>query len=134
MEHFVLVADDDQSVLDRARTVIGQEGYIAVTAHDGKEAYKALRTHISIVAAFIDLEMPYIQGIEIVKFMKTDERLRSVPAIVMDDNANAELLQRALAAGAIGSIQKPFNDVRFRSVLHTFASSSANPESDRAAS
>lgn len=40
MERFVIVADDDQLVIDRAQTVIEQEGFIPVVAHDGKRATK----------------------------------------------------------------------------------------------
>lgn len=121
MDQFVIVADDDRLVIDRAQSVIEQEGFVPVIARDGKQAYKALRSTTQMVAAFLDLEMPYIPGIELVKYMKSEEGLNTVPIVVMNEKLDPELLHEALAAGAIASIQKPFRAAQFRTLLRTIA-------------
>lgn len=123
MEQFVIVADDDKLVIDRAQSIIEQEGLIPVIASDGKQAYKAIRSKIQLVAAFLDLDMPYIPGIELIKFMKSDESLSNIPIVVMNDKLDPDLLQKALAAGALASIQKPFRAAQFRALLRTIADS-----------
>lgn len=65
--------------------------------------------------------MPYIHGIELVKYMKSDDTLNAVPIVVMNERLNPDLLHDALAAGAIASIQKPFRAAQFRTLLRTVA-------------
>jgi DNA-binding NtrC family response regulator len=124
MEQFVIVANNDQAVLVRAQDAIEQAGFVPVLAFDGKQMYKALRSDIDIAAVFLSLEMSYIPGIELIKFMKSDDRLKAVPVVLIDNKSDPVGLRQALAEGAVAAIPKPFNVVRFRSILLTVTGSS----------
>ncbi|HLA94462.1 MAG TPA: response regulator, partial [Pyrinomonadaceae bacterium] len=101
MEQFILVADDDPAILRLISTVIEGEGFLVATAKDGKEAYAALKSGANIVAAIVDNLMPYIAGVDIVKFMRSDKRFENVPIIVMTGDKNPSASAKALAAGAV---------------------------------
>jgi DNA-binding NtrC family response regulator len=116
-EKFVIVADRDVDVLKRARPIIEHEGFIPVLVPDGKNAYRALRERTNVIAAFYSLDIPYISGVDLIRYMKSVSELSRVPVVVLDDNLDLRLLRTALAAGAVASIQKPFNDIKFASTL-----------------
>jgi len=119
MEQFILVADDDPAILRLISTVIEGEGFLVATAKDGKEAYAALKSGANIVAAIVDNLMPYIAGVDIVKFMRSDKRFENVPIIVMTGDKNPSASAKALAAGAVAFLPKPFSNTQLRSTLMT---------------
>jgi CheY-like chemotaxis protein len=119
MEKFILVADDDPAILKLISTIIEGEGFLVATAKDGKEAYAALKSGVNIVAAIVDNMMPYIGGVDIVKFMRSDERFSNVPIIMMTGDRNPSASAKALAAGAVAFLPKPFSNTQLRSTLRT---------------
>ena len=71
----MLVADDDPAILRLIATILEKENYSVVTARDGREAYKILQAIANFTAAILDVVMPHISGPELVRYMKTEERL-----------------------------------------------------------
>jgi CheY-like chemotaxis protein len=116
----ILVADDDPAVLRLVQTVIEAEGFTVAAANNGREAYRILKDGNGLVAAVVDVNMPYIQGTELVKFMQADERFRRIPVIVMTGEHNPKLPLASLAAGAVAFLPKPFSNAQLRTMLRTF--------------
>jgi CheY-like chemotaxis protein len=58
----ILVADDDPAILRLVKAIVEKEGYVVISARDGREAYKLLTSGEQFVAAIFDVVMPYIQG------------------------------------------------------------------------
>src|SRR5687768_4714331 len=79
----VLIADDDASILRLLQTVVEGEGFTVSAANDGNEAYKILRSGVSISDASVDVRMPYIEGTDLVRFMQSDKRLQKYRVILM---------------------------------------------------
>lgn len=73
----ILIADDDPAILRLVKAIIEKEGFTAVTARDGKEAYKLLQSE-SFTAAIFDVVMPYIQGTELVRYMQSEKKLMNI--------------------------------------------------------
>jgi CheY-like chemotaxis protein len=120
---FVLIADDDPAIVWLVRTLVEGEGFAVVTAMDGKEAYRALKSDRRIIAAIIDIMMPYIQGTNLVKFMQSDERLKRIPVIMMTAEQSPKLPSESFAAGAVAFLPKPFTNSQLRNMIKTFAKS-----------
>jgi len=118
---FVLIADDDPAILWLVRTLVEGEGFSAVTAMDGKEAYRILKSERKIIAAIIDVMMPYIQGTELVRFMRSDERFKKIPVIMMTAEQSPRLPSKSFEAGAAAFLPKPFTNTQLRTMLRTFA-------------
>lgn len=117
----MLVADDDPSVLRLVQIVVEGEGFDVMAANNGREAYRILKDGKSLAAAFVDVNMPYIQGTDLVRFMQADERFKEIPVIVMTGESNAKLPSESLTAGAVVFLPKPFSNAQLRTVLRTFA-------------
>ena len=118
-EKFVLVADDDPAIVRLIKAILVGEGFIPVAARDGKEAYKILQSGGPLVAAILDVAMPYIQGTELVRFMQTDERFKSIPVIVMTAEHDPRITSGNLSAGAIVFLPKPFKNAQLKLMLNT---------------
>lgn len=116
----VLIADDDPAILRLVKAIVEREGYGAVPARDGKEAYKLLQSNEKFVAAIFDVVMPYIQGTELVKFMKSDENLMDIPVIMMTAEQNPKLSSASFAAGAVAFLPKPFTATQMKTMLQMF--------------
>src|SRR5687767_11336683 len=121
MRAFVLVADDDPSILWLVRTIVESEGFSAVTAMDGREAISVLKSGKLIVAAVVDIMMPFIQGTDLVRFMRSDDRFKRIPVIMMTAEQSPTLQSTSFEAGAVAFLPKPFSNDQLRLMLRTFA-------------
>jgi CheY-like chemotaxis protein len=78
----VLVVEDDEEVLFALTTVIEEEGWRVATAKNGREALSVLET-VRPDLMLIDLFMPVMGGIELLRVLKRDERYARIPRLVM---------------------------------------------------
>jgi CheY-like chemotaxis protein len=116
----ILVADDDPSVLKLIKAVVEDEGYGVVTARDGREAISLLLSGELFAGAILDIKMPHVEGIELVKYMKSDSRSKKIPVIIMTAEQSLLLMSESYASGAVAFLPKPFNLSQLRSILRTF--------------
>ncbi len=116
----VLIADDDPSILRLMKIIVEKEGFSVITARDGRDAYKILQEETALAGAIFDVIMPYIQGTELVRYMKTDDQLRHIPVIVMTAEQNPRLSTESLNAGAVGFLPKPFTASQLQEMLRRF--------------
>lgn len=115
-----MIADDDPGILRLVKAVVEGEGFAAVTAVDGKEAYNILKSGVKIKAAVVDIMMPYIKGIDLVKFMRADVRFADIPVIIMTAEQNPAVSSESFNAGAVAFLPKPFSNLQLKSMLGTF--------------
>jgi CheY-like chemotaxis protein len=116
---YVLVADDDASIIRFVTSVVEREGLEALPARDGKEAYRQLKSGNGIVAAIVDVRMPYIEGTELVKFMRSDENLAAIPVIMTTGEHLTKVAAATHGAGALAFLPKPFTNHQLRMMLRT---------------
>ena len=103
--HILIVEDEhiNQMILGNML----EEDYEVLYASDGNEALEQVKTHKDDLAiVLLDLQMPQMSGMEVLKVMKEEEELRSVPVIVMTADQSAEV--DCLKIGAIDFIPKPY--------------------------
>lgn len=127
---YVLLADDDPAILWLVRTLVEGEGFSVVTAMDGKEALKILKSGRRVIAAIVDVMMPYIQGTDLVRFMQSDERFKKIPVIMMTAEQSPKLPSKSFEAGAVAFLPKPFTNAQLRTMIRTFAKLSAVDKPD----
>ena len=95
----VLVVDDSLTVRELERKLIGNGGYEVEVAVDGMDGWNAVRTgHFNLVVT--DIDMPRMDGIELVTLINKDANLKSVPVIIVSYKDRDEDRQRGLEAGA----------------------------------
>ncbi len=100
----VLVVDDESAVCHVMRLALGRAGYGVVTAESPEAAIVAVREHDCPVA-FIDLNLPGMNGIELCRVLKS-ERPRTV-AYLLTGYAPEGAVAECLAAGASDLLIKP---------------------------
>jgi CheY-like chemotaxis protein len=116
----VLVADDDPAILRLVKAIVEKEGFTVIAARDGKEAYKFLQSGEPFSAAIFDVVMPYIQGTELVRYMKSEKRLMAIPVIMMTAEQNPRLSSESYSAGAVAFLPKPFTASQLKMMLEVF--------------
>jgi two-component system sensor histidine kinase and response regulator WspE len=95
----VLVVDDSLTVRELERKLIGNGGYDVEVAVDGMDGWNAVRTgHFNLVVT--DIDMPRMDGIELVTLINKDANLKSVPVIIVSYKDRDEDRRRGLEAGA----------------------------------
>ena len=95
----VLVVDDSLTVRELERKLLDQHGYDVEVAVDGMDGWNAVRTgHFDLVVT--DVDMPRMDGIELVTLIKKDPNLKSLPVMIVSYKDREEDRQRGLEAGA----------------------------------
>lgn len=95
----VLVVDDSLTVRELERKLLLGRGYDVAVAVDGMDGWNALRSeHFDLVIT--DIDMPRMDGIELVTLIRRDSRLQSLPVMVVSYKDREEDRRRGLDAGA----------------------------------
>lgn len=113
----VLIADDDPVLLDIVQTLVESEGYEAVTARDGRDAYRILHKDADFRAVIFDMVMPHLEGSDLIRQMQTEKRLSRIPVIIMSSSDDLKLMSKGFEAGAVAFVPKPFTPDQMRNVL-----------------
>lgn len=95
----VLVVDDSLTVREVEKKLLESRGYAVDIAIDGVDAWNTVRTG-SYDLVISDVDMPRMNGIELVKLIKNDAALRSLPVMMVSYKDRAEDKQKGLEAGA----------------------------------
>ncbi len=106
LKRHVLVVEDEHINQMILGTMLG-DGFEVLYASDGSEALEAMKAHADELAiVLLDLQMPKMTGMEVLKVMKEEEEFRKIPVIVMTADQSAEV--DCLRIGAIDFIPKPY--------------------------
>lgn len=109
----VLVVDDEFEILDSLREDLERYGYTVLTASDGATALETARREAPQLI-LLDLMLPTLDGYRFLKLLKSDERYRKIPILVITARADAQDLTLAMECGADGCLVKP---VKFEALL-----------------
>lgn len=107
MSATVLVVDDSLTVRQQVGTALSQAGFKIVEAGDGSQGYTRI-SEGGIDCVICDVNMPIMNGIEMVEKVKGEDRHANLPIVMLTTEGAMELIQRAKKAGASGWIVKPF--------------------------
>ncbi len=111
----ILVIDDDDTILDLVSDILSGD-YTVHLAHSGYEALKHLE-HDLCDAMLVDLGMPGMSGLEFIERVRSDERTRDIPIIVM--SAYHELRHQVANNQVQALVSKPFNLEAFYRTVRT---------------
>jgi len=89
----VCIIEDDSSILEIYERKISQSGFEVVTAKDGEEGWNVLKKEFPDIA-LIDIMMPKMDGIELMKKMKEDEELSKIPVIILTNLEDYETVKK----------------------------------------
>ena len=109
----VLVADDDQDILDLVVFRLERSGYRVVSAPDGEEALR-LALELQPDLAVFDVMMPKLNGYELTTLLRADARTERLPIILLTARVQAADVTRGYDAGADDYLKKPFSPEELR--------------------
>jgi DNA-binding response OmpR family regulator len=104
----ILVVDDDPVIQNLLALNFEMEGYSVATASDGAEALDSIAARRPDVVV-LDVMMPKVDGIEVVRRMKADATTAAVPVLLLSARAQAKDVSEGLEAGADAYMTKPFD-------------------------
>jgi CheY-like chemotaxis protein len=113
----ILIADDDPVVRHLVALVVKQEGYTPVTLNDGRAVYRVLKVDADFKGAILDMSMPYLEGIELIRYMRTEKRLMRIPVMLITAQQSIKLLSDCFSAGAAAFLPKPFTPAQLQTGL-----------------
>ncbi|MCD6154139.1 MAG: response regulator [Syntrophobacterales bacterium] len=120
MSFNVLIVDDSNSMRAVIKKVISISGFKmdqCIEAGNGKEALEALAENwVDVIIS--DINMPEMNGFELLERLKGDDFLRDIPVIVITTESSERRMQDAFNLGAKGFIKKPFSPEEVKKILY----------------
>src|ERR1041385_23048 len=119
--HLLLVEDDDLDVSSVHRALSQAPEIASITvARDGIEALKLLRSGglpLERLVVVLDLRMPRMSGLDLLKELRADPRLKRLPNVVLTTSDDPHDRDAAFRLGAAGYFVKPAAPGRFRQIM-----------------
>ncbi|MEL6262152.1 MAG: response regulator [Cyanobacteria bacterium J06626_6] len=104
----VLIVDDSITVRELLSMSFNKVGYRVEQARDGQEAWDKLRSGLPCDLVFCDIEMPRMDGLELLSRMQKDNHLKHVPIAMLTSRGADRHRQMAVDLGASGYFTKPY--------------------------
>ena len=125
-----LVADDEPHIGRIIKMKLEQGPFRVTLAYDGREALAILQHETDIGLVLLDLMMPYLSGLDVLAEMKKDERLKTIPTIVLTAAGQEQQHRMAMDLGASEFLTKPFSPKRLYARAAELAGVAVEPNSD----
>ncbi len=113
---YVLVVDDSPSVRRVVSNMLKANNWEVQTARDGVEALEVIGRNTP-AAVLLDIEMPRMDGYELMATLRSQEQYRYLPLIVLTSRAATKHHQRAFQLGADAYLVKPYQDEELMNTL-----------------
>ena len=117
----VLIVEDNELNMKLFNDLLEAHGYYTLQTKDGVEALRMARTHRPDLI-LMDIQLPEVSGLEVTKWLKEDEDLRSIPIIAVTAFAMKGDEQKIRDGGCEAYIAKPISVASFMSTVERFLS------------
>ncbi|MCT7983419.1 response regulator [Laspinema sp. A4] len=104
----VLIVDDSITVRELLSMTFNKAGYRVEQARDGQEAWEKMRSGLPCDLVFCDIEMPRMDGLELLSRMQKDPQLTTLPIAMLTSRGADKHRQMAIQMGASGYFTKPY--------------------------
>lgn len=114
----ILVVDDDSIILVMIEKLLRDEGYTILKAENGVEAQNIIRERgDGIVTVLLDWSMPVMNGIEFLRWMKSEPEFSRIPVVMQTGMNSPENIREGIEAGAFYYLVKPLQKILLRSIV-----------------
>ena len=103
----VLIVEDSPTQVEKLKYILEQEGYQITSASNGKQALLSLKTFKPNLI-ISDIVMPEMDGYELCRIIKADEKLKEIPVILLTAMTEPEYIIKGLQCGADHFVTKPY--------------------------
>lgn len=105
----VMVVDDSVTVRKVTTRFLEREGFNVLTAKDGIDAMRMLQDHTPDLM-LLDIEMPRMDGFEVTRLVRSTQRLKDLPIVMITSRTGEKHRERALSMGADNYLGKPYQE------------------------
>ncbi len=105
----ILVVDDSSIIRTFIQRVFN-DTYNVMIANDGREALEIVNSNKNIVAMLLDLNMPNVNGFEVLEYFKTNGLFTKIPVSIITGDDSKETVTRAFTYPIADVLAKPFNE------------------------
>ncbi len=102
----ILVIEDEELLRNLYTELLEMKGYHVETANDGKIALEKLNETRKPDLILLDINMPHMDGVEFLRIIKSNNKLKRVPVILISGIIQVEKISAALDLGAISYVEK----------------------------
>ncbi|MBC7086598.1 MAG: response regulator [Methanomethylovorans sp.] len=117
----ILVVEDNPLNMELVVYLLETNGMVVTQAFDGPQALLLL-TNNSFDLILLDIQLPGMDGMEVLEKIKENPALKSIPVIALTAHAMQGDEQKFIEAGCIGYISKPIDVLRFPELIKSFIS------------
>jgi chemosensory pili system protein ChpA (sensor histidine kinase/response regulator) len=123
-QHIVMVVDDSLTVRRVTQRILVREGYQVVLAKDGVDALEQLQA-ITPDVMLVDIEMPRMDGFDLTRNVRSDERTRHIPIIMITSRTATKHRNYAMELGVNEYLGKPYQEADLLKFVKGFVSKEA---------
>lgn len=123
-QHIVMVVDDSLTVRRVTQRLLAREGYQVVLAKDGVDALEQLQA-ITPDVMLVDIEMPRMDGFDLTRNVRSDERTRHIPIIMITSRTATKHRSYASELGVNEYMGKPFQEAELLQHIAQFVNKTA---------
>src|SRR5687768_4394545 len=113
----ILVADDEAHIGRIIKIKMEQGPFRVTLAFDGQEALDILQQEDRIDLVILDLMMPRLSGLDVLDRIRSSERLKDLPCVILTAAGQEEYERDARASGATEFLTKPFSPKRLYALI-----------------
>ena len=118
-EDIILVADDSEVIRIFVKKIFDAD-YELAFAENGQDALKIIREHENdnrIKAILLDLNMPKVDGFEVLDYMTQSNLLSKMPVTIISGDSSKEAISKAFEYRIVDMINKPFNEKKIKEAV-----------------
>jgi two-component system chemotaxis response regulator CheY len=119
----VLIIDDSSSVRQQVSGALSAAGFQVLEAVDGVDGAQQIRSHTDLALVICDLNMPRMNGLDMLESLTAELAERQLPVIVLTTEGQPEAIARAKKSGAKGWMVKPFKEPLLLAAVHKLTES-----------
>ena len=113
----ILVIEDEELLRNLYSELLEMKGYKVETADEGNAALEYLKENRSPDLILLDINMPQMDGVDFLKIVKNDSKLKRIPVILITGVIQVEKISSCLDLGAVGYIEKANSPVEVMSKI-----------------
>src|SRR5258707_3442032 len=104
----ILIADDDPVIRHLVTSIVTKLRYTPVTVNDGRAAFSLLKADADFKAAILDMSMPFFEGLDLIRYMRSEKRLIRIPILLVTAEQRIKLMSDSFVSGAAPFFSHPF--------------------------
>ena len=119
MPKTVLIVEDNELNMKLFQNLLEAQRYLSLQTKDGKEALQLAREHRPDLV-LMDIQLPEVSGLEVTKWIKEDDELKSIPVIAVTAFAMKGDEEKIRQGGCEAYIAKPISVTQFLETVQEF--------------